>query len=67
MNVASEGTADLGGRSQPYQILDVQVLEGDFKGASVQVNYGKDQIQPAGMYFQAGDQILITVGQGQNG
>ncbi|HTX91391.1 MAG TPA: YibE/F family protein [Anaerolineales bacterium] len=65
--IVDAGTVNLGGVQQPYQDLSVQILEGQYKGSQVLVDYGKDQIQPEGITFHPGDRILVTVGLGPDG
>lgn len=64
--ILDEGTVNLGGTIQPYQELQVKILEGQYQGTLVQVDYGKGQIQPEGLRFRPGDQILVTIGMGEN-
>jgi uncharacterized membrane protein len=63
--ITDEGTVNLGGTVQPYQELQVKILEGQYQGSLVQVDYGKGQIQPEGLHFRPGDQILVTIGTDQ--
>ena len=67
VQIVDQGTVNLGGTVQPYQVLNVQVLQGTYKGQNVQVNYGKDQIQPEGITYRVGDQILVVAGQKPDG
>ncbi len=67
LQIVDEGTVNLGGMIQPYQDLSVRILEGQYKGTSLVVNYGKNQFQPEGIRFRSGDQILVTIGQGPYG
>jgi len=64
--ILDQGTVNLGGTVQPYQELQVKILEGQYQGSVVQVDYGKGQIQPEGLNFRPGDQILVTLGTGEN-
>src|SRR3972149_1469876 len=43
--VIEEGTIDLGGQAQPYQIVRVELLEGEYRGILMEVDYGKRQIR----------------------
>jgi uncharacterized membrane protein len=67
LQIVDQGTVNLGGTIQPYQDLSVEILQGQYKGTTVEVDYGKDQIQPTGILYKVGDQILIVVSQDQNG
>jgi len=64
--ILDEGTVNLGGLVQPYQHLRVKILSGQYKGVLIELYYGKGQIQPEGIHFRPGDQILVTVGQAIN-
>ena len=65
LQVVDQGTVNLGGVDQTYKDLEVRILEGQYKGAVVQMNYGKDQFQPEGIHYVPGDQILVTIGSRQ--
>jgi uncharacterized membrane protein len=63
INLIEEGTTDLGGTVQDYQVFDVELLEGDFEGAVLTVDYGLRQILSSEEKIKVGDHILVTVGQ----
>lgn len=63
INMIEEGITDLGGTRQNYQIFDVEILEGDFKGAVLTVDYGLRQILGNDEKIRNGDLILVTIGQ----
>jgi len=63
INMIEEGITDLGGTRQNYQIFDVEILEGDFQGAVLTVDYGLRQILGSDEKIRNGDLILVTVGQ----
>jgi len=44
INLIEEGQTDLGGTLQNYQVFDVELVEGDFKGSVLTVDYGLRQI-----------------------
>ena len=62
-----EGTVALGGRTQSYQVLRVEVLEGPHKGLITEIDYGKRQIRPEGLTLEAGDQLLVNITQAPDG
>src|SRR5215208_7334645 len=43
--ILEEGQITLGENQQPYQVLDVELLEGDYKGLLMEVDYGKRQLR----------------------
>ncbi len=63
INLIEEGQTDLGGTLQKYQVFDVELVEGDFKGSVLTVDYGLRQILGSEEKIKAGDYILVTVGQ----
>jgi len=61
--VAQETTATLGGKSQPYEGLVVQILDGQYQGVKTQVNYyGESQFRLA-----PGDQIYVALSLSPSG
>ncbi len=67
VQILDQGTVNLGGTVQPYQDLSVEILQGQYKGTVLEVNYGQDQIQPEGIHFRPGDEILVVVSQNLSG
>jgi uncharacterized membrane protein len=67
VQILNQGTVNLGGIVQPYQDLSVEILQGQYKGTVLEVNYGQDQIQPEGIHFRPGDEILVVVSQNLSG
>lgn len=67
VEIIETGTIDLGGTIQPYQILRVQLLEGEYAGRQIVIDYGRRQIRPAGLDLRPGDQVLVTVGEDPEG
>lgn len=65
--IIEEGQIDLGGISQTYQVMRVELLEGEYKGILMEVDYGKRQLRPDSFLFTPGDQIFITIGKRPDG
>lgn len=63
IQLIEEGETDLGGTFQSYQVFDVELTEGDYKGAVLTVDYGLRQILGSEEKINEGDYILVTVGQ----
>jgi uncharacterized membrane protein len=63
INLIEEGQTDLGGTLQNYQVFDVELVEGEFKGSVLTVDYGLRQILGSDEKIKEGDYILVTVGQ----
>jgi uncharacterized membrane protein len=60
--IIEEGQIDLGGTLQRYQIARVEILEGDYKGILMEMDYGKRQVLSGEVYLRPGDRVLVTVG-----
>lgn len=63
MSVIEEGPAIVLGKEQIYQVLEIQVLEGEFRQLRLMLEVGKNQILPEDYLFKPGDQILVNVGK----
>ena len=62
-SVVEEGTVTLGDHTQPYQVLQVRLLEGKFAGVPMTVEYGKYQVYPIVQRFRPGDRLLVSLNQ----
>ena len=60
--IIEEGQIDLGGTLQRYQIARVEILEGDYAGILMEIDYGKRQVLSRNTYLKPGDKILVTMG-----
>ncbi|MGB7876031.1 MAG: YibE/F family protein [Anaerolineales bacterium] len=61
--IIEEGEIDLGGTVQRYQLARVEILEGEYAGILMEIDYGKRQVLPGNVYLNPGDRILVTVGE----
>lgn len=66
LEIVEEGVVQMGDREQPYQLLKIKVLEGPWEGQELIIDYGQRQVRPAGLVFEIGDKLLVTIGQDQN-
>ncbi|MBN2118864.1 MAG: YibE/F family protein [Anaerolineales bacterium] len=66
-DIIEEGEIDLGGTQQRYQIARVELLEGEYQGILMEMDYGKRQVLSSTVYLQTGDTILVTVGSRPDG
>ena len=64
VEIVEEGVVDMGGLSQPYQILRAKVLEGPWSEAVFEIDYGRRQVRAPGPPIRTGEQILLTVSEG---
>ncbi len=65
--ILEAGEIDLGGQKQPYQLLRVKLLEGQYQGIMMEVDYGRRQVRPDGLTFAPGDVIFVTLGKRPDG
>jgi uncharacterized membrane protein len=63
LEIIDEGEIELGGVVQEYQELKVMILEGDYEGVILEVDYGKNQLRPEGLNLKPGEKIILTVGR----
>ena len=62
MSIVEEGDIELSGITQKYQIARVELLEGEYKGLIVDIDYGKRQVLSNSVYLKPGDDVLVTIG-----
>jgi uncharacterized membrane protein len=62
LNIQEEGRITVGKQEQTYQIVEIEVSEGEFKGSHMFLEFGKNQIMPEEYILKAGSDILVTVG-----
>ncbi|NJC95444.1 MAG: YibE/F family protein [Anaerolineales bacterium] len=67
VEIIEEGEIDLGGVTQRYQIARVELLEGEYQGIVMEMDYGRRQILSSALYLEPGDPILVTIGSRPDG
>jgi uncharacterized membrane protein len=65
--IIEEGLITLGDVEQPYQLMRVELLEGEYAGIAMEVDFGRRQVRPGGMHFVPGDEIFVSLGKGPDG
>ena len=65
--IIEDGEIDLGGVVQRYQIARVELLEGEYKGIVMEMDYGKRQVLSNAVYLQPGDAVLVSIGKRPDG
>lgn len=60
--IIEDGEIDLGGKTQRYQIARVELLEGEYQGIIMEMDYGRRQVLSSAVYLEPGDIVLVTVG-----
>jgi uncharacterized membrane protein len=66
-DIIDEGQINLNGKDQLYQVMHVQVLEGDYKDISFQIDYGKRQLRNDSFRFVPGDEVYVEVDKAPDG
>lgn len=66
-DIIEEGEIDLGETRQHYQVARVEILEGEYRGIVMEMDYGKRQVLSNTIYLQPGDEILVTIGSRPDG
>ncbi len=65
--ILDEGQITLGENAQPYQVLRVELLEGQYQGIPMDIDYGKRQVRNDLNRFTPGDEVFVTLGKNQAG
>lgn len=66
VEIIEEGEITLGENPQPYQVLRVELLEGEYKGLPMEVDYGKRQLRNDTNRNVPGDEIFVQIGKNLN-
>ena len=64
--IVDEGQINLNSRNQLYQVMQVEVLEGDYKGIPFEIDYGKRQLRNDNFRFAPGDEVYVEVDKTPN-
>ncbi|MCQ3936137.1 MAG: YibE/F family protein [Chloroflexi bacterium] len=59
--IIEEGQIDLGGSLQTYQIARVNILEGEYAGIVMEIDYGRRQVRSDDYLLEPGDKIIVTI------
>jgi uncharacterized membrane protein len=65
--IIEEGEIDLGGTIQRYQVARVELLEGEYRGIVMEMDYGRRGVLSNTVYLRTGDTILVTIGTRPDG
>jgi uncharacterized membrane protein len=65
--IIEEGEIDLGGTVQRYQVARVELLEGEYRGLVMEMDYGRRGVLSNTVYLETGDTILVTIGTRPDG
>lgn len=61
VQIIEEGQIDLGGNLQTYQIARVNILEGQYAGIHMEIDYGRRQIRSDDYLLKIGDKIMVSI------
>lgn len=59
--ILEEGQIDMGGHTQKYQVVRVNILEGEYAGIPMQIDYGKRQLRADDYDLTVGDKIIVSI------
>ncbi len=65
--IVEEGEVALGEVTQPYQVAEVKVTEGEYLGQTFLIEYGTRQIRSEMIPLAPGDNILVTISRTPDG
>jgi uncharacterized membrane protein len=65
--IIESGQVEIDGLSQPYQVMQVRILEGAYQGVLMQVDYGKRQQRQGVALFVVGDRIYVNIDKRPDG
>ncbi len=65
--IIESGPIDLGGVVQTYQRARVEILEGDYAGLLMEIDYGKYRLLPTGQILSPGDDIFVLIDKRPDG
>jgi len=66
-DILESGPIDLGGTVQTYQRARVEILEGDYSGLLMEIDYGRYRILPQGQILRPGDDVFVLIGKRPDG
>src|SRR5215212_10498182 len=66
-DIIEEGEIDLGGTVQRYQVARVELLDGQYHGIEMEMDYGRQGVLSNVVYLRPGDNILVTIGARPDG
>ena len=61
VEIIEVGQVDLGGVQQTYQIARVKILEGEYAGIPMEIDYGKRQIRSDDYLLKVGNKIMVSI------
>ncbi len=59
--IIEEGEIDMGGHMQKYQVARVNILEGEYTGIVMEIDYGKRQIRSDEYDLAVGNKVMVSI------
>lgn len=59
--IIEEGQVEFGESTQTYQIARVNILEGEYAGIVMEIDYGRRQVRSDEYLLNPGDKIIVTI------
>jgi uncharacterized membrane protein len=59
--IIEEGKIDMGGHTQTYQIARVNILDGEYAGIIMEIDYGKRQIRSDDYMLAVGNKVVVSI------
>jgi len=61
VQIIEEGDIDMGGHVQKYQVARVKILEGQYEGIPMEIDYGKRQVRSDEYDLAIGDKVMVSL------
>jgi uncharacterized membrane protein len=59
--ILEEGEIDMSGHTQKYQVVEVNILTGQYAGVPMQIDYGKRQVRSDEYDIKVGDKVMVSI------
>ena len=59
--ILEEGETVMGGHTQKFQVVRVNILEGEYAGIPMEIDYGKRQVRSDDYDLKVGDKIMVSI------
>jgi len=66
VSIEEQGIIQLGETAQPYQIVNIRILEGKYEGQQFSIDYGKKYILPNTYLLSPNEKILVSISSMQD-
>jgi uncharacterized membrane protein len=59
--ILEEGEIDMSGHTQKYQVVEVNILTGQYAGVPMQIDYGRRQVRSDEYNIKVGDKVMVSI------